>query len=107
VTYVKRYPGGFVDYPNQTTPVDSQYLNAVESELIALDAAPGGGDKNFVFSQLSASASWSVAHNLGKNPAVTVVDSGGNELLVDVDYIDVNNCTLVFGSPTSGRAFFN
>jgi len=111
MTYTKRYPGGFKDYPDESTPVDSQFLNAVETELIQLDnTVPGGGgsgDKTFVYTQVTASASWSVAHNLGKNPAVSVVDSGGNELLVDVDYIDLNNCTLQFGAATSGRAFFN
>lgn len=34
--YVKRYPGGFLDLPNQTTPVDSAFLNAVETALLHL-----------------------------------------------------------------------
>jgi hypothetical protein len=108
MTYVRRYPGGFVDFPDKATPIDSQYLNAVENELITLDAGGGGGgDKSFVYTQLSASAVWTVNHNLGKNPAVTVVDTGGNELLVDVDYVDTNNCILTLGAATSGRAFCN
>lgn len=34
--YVKRYPGGFLDLPSQTTPVDSAFLNAVEAALLHL-----------------------------------------------------------------------
>ncbi len=34
--YVKRYPGGFLDLPSQTTAVDSQFLNAVETALLHL-----------------------------------------------------------------------
>lgn len=109
MTYTKRYPGGFVDYPVEATPVDSQYLNGVESELIALDAGGGGGgsDKNFVFNQASAANPWSVPHNLGKFPAVSVVDSGGNEIVPDVHYVDANNVTLTFAAATSGKAYLN
>lgn len=35
-TYVKRYPAGFVDLPSTTTPVDSTFLNAVETALLRL-----------------------------------------------------------------------
>lgn len=34
--YVKRYVGGFVDLPSQTTAVDSAFLNAVEASLLQL-----------------------------------------------------------------------
>ncbi len=34
--YVKKYAGGFLDLPNQTTPVDSAFLNAVETALLHL-----------------------------------------------------------------------
>jgi microcystin-dependent protein len=34
--YVKRYPNGFVDLPQQTTPIDSAFLNAVEQALARL-----------------------------------------------------------------------
>lgn len=66
-----------------------------------------GGDLSFGYTQVSASSTWSVAHNLGKFPAVSVTDSGGNELIPDVDYIDANHVTLGFGAPTSGKAYFN
>jgi len=106
MTYSKRYPGGFKDYPDQSTPVDAQFLNGVEAELLALDAAPSA-DLTYVFTQLAPSASWAVNHNLGKNPSVSVVDTGGTELLVTVLYVDLNNLTLSFGAPTSGKAYMN
>lgn len=34
--YSKRYAGGFVDLPAQTTSIDSQFLNGVETELLRL-----------------------------------------------------------------------
>lgn len=39
--YSKRFPGGFVDEPTETTPIDQQFLNAVEAALLQiLGAAP-------------------------------------------------------------------
>jgi hypothetical protein len=67
----------------------------------------GGGDANFVFTQVSASNTWSVAHNLGKYPAVNVVDSGGTELVPDVLYVDSNHVTVTFAAPTSGKVYCN
>lgn len=67
----------------------------------------GGADKNYVHTQGSPSSSWAVAHNLGKYPAVDVVDTGGSAVIPDVFYSDTNNATLNFGSPTSGKAFAN
>jgi microcystin-dependent protein len=34
--YQQRFPGGYVDLPAETTPIDSQMLNAVESALMRL-----------------------------------------------------------------------
>lgn len=89
--------------------MNSNYDPTIASILAQLAAITGGGsvDKNFVYNQLSASSTWNVAHNLGKFPAVTVVDTGNNELIPDINYVDVNNVTLSFGGATSGKAYFN
>jgi microcystin-dependent protein len=34
--YAKRYPGGFIDLPEEATAIDSQFLNTVESALMRL-----------------------------------------------------------------------
>jgi hypothetical protein len=73
----------------------------------ATEAGGGSGDLSFVFTQLSAAATWNVVHNLGKYPSVSVVDTGGNELLVTVLYIDANTLTISLASPTSGKAYMN
>ena len=65
------------------------------------------GDKNYVHTQSSPAASWPVTHNLGKLPAVEVIDTGDSVVIPDVHYVDVNNVSLGFGSPTSGKAVFN
>jgi hypothetical protein len=69
---------------------------------------PGsGGDLTYVHTQGSLSASWAVAHGLGKYPSVEVVDTGNSVIIPDVHYVDANNLTLNFGSSISGKAYLN
>ena len=66
-----------------------------------------GNDANFVFTQGSAATQWVVDHDLGKKPAVTVVDSAGTVVIGQVVYNTDNRCTLDFEAAFSGKAFFN
>lgn len=68
---------------------------------------PGTGDANYVFTQGTPSAVWTVAHGLNKYPAVDVVDTGGTVVIPSVAYIDANNLRITFGSATTGKAFMN
>lgn len=65
------------------------------------------GDKFYTHTQLAAADTWSIEHNLGKFPAVTVVDSGGSTVIGEIDYIDENNLTITFQSAFGGRAYLN
>ena len=84
-----------------------------EWELLADWGESGGGggtgvdDKNFVYVQVAAAASWPITHNLGKYPAVTVLDSTKQELVGQVEHVDLNNCTVTFAGPLSGSASLN
>jgi hypothetical protein len=64
-------------------------------------------DSHFVFSQETVSATWNIEHNLNKYPSVTVVDSGDNILLTEVEYTDNNNLVVRFEASTSGKAYMN
>ena len=66
--------------------------------------------RNFTNLQWVADGSeWvlSVAHNLGKNPSIQVVDSIDNIVYVAIEIIDENNVELRATSKFSGKAFFN
>ena len=64
-------------------------------------------DANFVYTQVSPSAVWTVTHNLNKYPSVTVVDSADNTVYGEVEYNSLNQVTLTFAGGFSGKAFFN
>ena len=65
------------------------------------------GDKNFVFNQAVASATWTVQHNLNKFPSCTMVLGTGQQGYGDVTFIDENNLTITFAGAESGKAYIN
>ena len=67
----------------------------------------GVGDKNFVFNQAVASATWTVQHDLDKFPSCTMVLSTGQQGYGDVTFIDENNLTITFAGAESGKAYIN
>jgi len=66
MAYAKRFPGGFVDLPSQTTDIDSQFLNAVEGSLLRLDSVDPSADGQ-VLSWLAANSRYGPALLLNKN----------------------------------------
>lgn len=66
----------------------------------------GSPDKNFIY-PFTSLASITVTHNLAKYPAVTVVDTSGDECEGDVIHVSVNQLTISFSSSFSGTVFCN
>lgn len=67
----------------------------------------GGGDKSYIHNQISSQDKWIIRHNLSKYPSVTVVDSGGNKVVGDIKYIDINSLEISFVGGFSGMAYLN
>jgi len=67
----------------------------------------GGNDKNFVFTQAVASDTWIVPHNLGKYCAVSVIDTAGSVAYGNVKYDSLNQVTITFSAPFSGKVYCN
>lgn len=65
------------------------------------------GDKTYVHTQALSAATWTIHHNLAKNPSIVVVDSSGNTVLGDVEYVDTNTVTLSFSGAFEGKAYLN
>lgn len=78
-----------------------------KTHVDAVEGLPDIQDKTFEFSQLIPAASWSIAHNLGKMPSVTIVDSSGTQVIGEVQYTDLNNLTLSFSAAFAGKAYLN
>lgn len=64
-------------------------------------------DSTFTFTQGVAATTWSVQHNLGKFPSVSVVNTNDFVVVGEVEYIDNNNLTIKFSAGFTGKAFLN
>jgi hypothetical protein len=67
----------------------------------------GTGDLHYTHTQAVPAAVWTVAHNLGKYPSVSVVDSGGTWVVGDVSYTSPNALTVSFGAAFAGTCYAN
>lgn len=76
-----------------------------QAEVDALLAAVG--DNHYEHVQDVSSASWVIAHNLGKKPSVVIQDGSGNTVYGDIVYTDDNNLTLNFTVAFTGVAYLN
>lgn len=68
---------------------------------------PPGPGATYIHDQLIPNYLWQIVHNLNLFPSVTVVDSGGTEIIPDVHYISQNEINLSFENATSGKAYLN
>ena len=65
------------------------------------------GDKSFIFTEANPTAVWTIQHNLGKFPSVSVVDTSNTMVEGLTDYIDDNNLTITFTAGFAGKAYLN
>lgn len=64
-------------------------------------------DKNYIHTQSAPSDNWTIIHTLNKYPSVTIIDSGGTEVIGDIKYIDTSTVLVTFASGFSGKAILN
>jgi hypothetical protein len=61
----------------------------------------------YVHTQTVAAAVWTITHNLGKYPSVSIVDSANDEVIGEVRYTNTNQVVVTFSAAFSGKAFLN
>ena len=67
----------------------------------------GGSDLTYTHTQSSASALWTITHNLGKRPSCQVFDSAGDEVEGNIRQLTNNSLQITFSAPFSGVAYLN
>lgn len=113
--------GGVLDI--STAPAASVEIQAAPAAVIEVAVAvigqkgdkgekgergePGKNATSFEHVQSNPEAVWTVVHNQGRFPSVTVVDSAHDTVFGDVAYLDANRITLTFAVPFSGTAYLN
>lgn len=93
------------------TDLTADAVPPLSPEFIAIKLSSGGdvigvgGVTSYVHTQMVSSAAWTVTHNLGRHPSVTISDSMDNVVFGDVQYIDNNSLIVSFSATFSGTAY--
>lgn len=91
----------------RTLVVDSEQVSVVSAVEQGPQGAPGtSGDLHFV-QQFTSLATVPCNHQLGKKPAVTVIDSAGDEVEGEVEHVSINDLVVRFSAATSGQVILN
>jgi len=82
--------------------------NTVNSVTISSVGAQGPAGSTLVFythNQATASAVWTINHNLNGNPTAVVFDSGGTQCEGSFSYPTLNQMVITFTAAFSGTAY--
>lgn len=82
---------------------DAQPINVHLADVVKIVE---GEDKHYT-QDFTFLAAVTVNHNLEKKPAVTVIDSAGDEVVGDVKHIDNNQLIVTFNAENTGTVFCN
>jgi hypothetical protein len=64
-------------------------------------------DTTLVYPVTNTAPVWTITHNLGKRPAITTVDSSGNVIHGDIQYVNNNQIKITFSQTLTGAVYFN
>ncbi len=79
-------------------------LEATEQGPAGADGVDGTGDLHYVHNQAVASGTWTITHNLGKRPAISLLSVGGLAVWGEVLHVDTNQALVYFDNPFAGSA---
>ena len=69
--------------------------------------ATGASGGFFTFTQGSPASTWTIVHNLGFRPNISVVDSAGSQVEGETVWTDNNNLIITFSGAFSGVAYLS
>ena len=61
----------------------------------------------YLHNQITASATWTVTHNMNKYPSINIVDTSNDIIMGEVRYNSLNQLTITFTAAVSGKAYLN
>jgi hypothetical protein len=98
---------GSVYYMDLSYKSGSGVIKALHYYGVQVDIDGVETDKNFVFTQGTASTTWNIQHDLNKFPSVSVVNNNNVLMYGETTYVDTNNLTINFSAGFSGKAYLN
>ena len=69
--------------------------------------ATGASGGFFTFTQASPASTWTITHNLGYRPNISVVDSAGSQVEGETVWTSTSSLTITFSGAFSGVAYLS
>lgn len=86
-----------------SVPTPATTIDVIAIGYPGVQGEPGGSPA-FTHVQSSAETTWTIAHNLGFRPTVSVTTTGGLQMLGDVVHLSDNTLQLTFAVAVAGIA---
>lgn len=107
ITSFKLYDGTTLDPVNRGETVTFESANSGLSIVVSDNKLTFTAKLGYVFTQSTPAAVWTINHDLGKYPAVNIVDSANDEVIGEVHYTSTSQIVITFSAAFSGKAFLN
>jgi len=96
------------DYYDMVLNAKSSNGAMVDEQFYSIILYAGSTDKSFTHTQNASSNSWTINHNLGKKPSVTITTlATGAQVIGEVTYTNNNTLVVSFAAAVSGIAHLN
>ncbi|OWK37902.1 hypothetical protein [Fimbriiglobus ruber] len=90
-----------------TVPGHQLILSDAGLTLDGQSLVAGSIGQTYVYNQVSPATTWTINHNLGNYQSVSVIDSGGTNVIGSYAWPNSNSTILTFFAPFSGTAYLN
>jgi hypothetical protein len=87
----------------QVDITDTQLLAVTEQGPVG-PAGPAGSVNDYTHTQSSPSPTWTINHNLGRKPDVTLLSVGGQEFEGTITHVSTNQAVVSLTTATAGTA---
>lgn len=74
---------------------------------VGAQGPPGPAAMRYTHPQVSPATEWTVNHNLGVLPSVTVLSAGSIEIEAEIVHVTANQTLIRFNTPQAGMAIFS
>lgn len=87
----------------QDTNLSYRLVGGIANGNWSVDA----GNTNYYATGVVAASSWTIVHNLGYNPSVTIVDASGDLCLGRISYTNNTSLNILFSRNVTGSGYFS
>ena len=102
------WDNGFEELESSSIDDLKRRMTQAEGDITDLQQAViHSADKNYIHKQSNAADQWTIVHNLGKYPSITVVDSAGTVVVGEIVLQTTEQAVISFNGAFSGKAYCN